>query len=239
MSAASVEVLRLGRERARAGRWRGEEQVALLTPVPSAPAPSVEFLAHCMSVLSAQGYTRVVTGALTPSEQAGFIAAGFDVAARLHLLGIDLTRRPEAPAPGPERISRGCRRDVAAVLEIDGAAFDGFWRFDESSLADALAATPRTRWRVARAGGTVCGYAISGRAGRRGFVQRLAVAPGHQGHGLGRRLLFDGLGWMYRHGVSRAVVNTQVGNERALALYLSAGFEEDPSGLSVLAAGLA
>jgi RimJ/RimL family protein N-acetyltransferase len=43
---------------------------------------------------------------------------------------------------------------------------------------------------------------------------------------------------MSRKGVHRAVVNTQVGNEAALALYLAVGFTEQPNGLSVLAAGL-
>jgi hypothetical protein len=50
--------------------------------------------------------------------------------------------------------------------------------------------------------------------------------------------LLDGLTWMRRRGVARALVNTQVGNERALALYLQIGFEEEPAGLSVLSAGL-
>jgi hypothetical protein len=51
-------------------------------------------------------------------------------------------------------------------------------------------------------------------------------------------LLLDGLTWMRRTGVARAVVNTQVGNQAALALYLQIGFKEEPVGLSVLSAGL-
>jgi hypothetical protein len=44
---------------------------------------------------------------------------------------------------------------------------------------------------------------------------------------------------MRDHGVRRAVVNTQVGNEAAMGLYLAVGFRQQPSGLSVLAAPLA
>jgi hypothetical protein len=51
MSAPSVDVLRWGRERARTGLWRGDREVALLTPVPSAPLPSKEFLLRCLDVL--------------------------------------------------------------------------------------------------------------------------------------------------------------------------------------------
>jgi ribosomal-protein-alanine N-acetyltransferase len=107
-------------------------------------------------------------------------------------------------------------------------------------LRDAVAATPHTRFRVAYdTDGHVVGYAVCGRAGPRGFVQRLAVDPAAQGQGIGSRLLFDGLYWMQRRRVQRAVVNTQVGNQIALQLYLKTGFREDPAGLSVLSAGLA
>jgi ribosomal protein S18 acetylase RimI-like enzyme len=82
--------------------------------------------------------------------------------------------------------------------------------------------------------GAVVGYAIVGRAARRGYVQRLAVAPEVQGSGLGRALLIDGLRWLGRRGAARAVVNTQVDNDRARRLYESLGFRMAPSGLAVL-----
>jgi ribosomal protein S18 acetylase RimI-like enzyme len=51
-------------------------------------------------------------------------------------------------------------------------------------------------------------------------------------------LLLDGLHWMRRRGVRRAVVNTQMGNDAALNLYQQIGFRREPSGLSVLSTGL-
>jgi ribosomal protein S18 acetylase RimI-like enzyme len=241
MSAPSADILRWGRERARTGVWRGDREVAFLQPVPSAPPPSPEFLRRCLDLLAARGYSKVVTGALSPLEQAGFLAAGFDVAERLHLLSLDLGSAL-LPAPADAAVVRARRSDRGAVLAVDRRAFAGFWQFDDAGLSDALAATPRTRWRVALADDRrrrrVVGYAICGRSGPSGFVQRLAVDPAVQRHGSGRRLLLDGLGWMQRRGVQRAVVNTQLGNEAALALYRSVGFRDDPGGLSVLAAGL-
>ena len=238
MSVPSVDVLRWGRERARTGHWRGDDEVALLTPLPDAPLPSVEFLRRCLDTLAERGYQRVITGALSPSEQAGFLAAGFGVEHRLHLLGIDLAHPlPEVPSGLPLR--RVPRRARPEVLAVDRAAFPPFWQFDTAGLDDALRATPAVRFRAAAPDdGAIVGYAICGRSGRRGFVQRLAVDPSQRRAGTGRRLLFDGLAWMRRRGVARAVVNTQVGNEAALALYLQAGFTEEPAGLSVLSAGL-
>jgi ribosomal protein S18 acetylase RimI-like enzyme len=243
MSAPSVDVLRWGRERARTGLWRGDREVAVLMPVPSAPIPSAEFLRRCLDVLRERGFTRVVTGALSPVEQVGFLDVGFDVAERLHLLGIDLTAGLPAVPAGPALVPIR-RRDRPGVLRVDTMAFSSFWQFDESGLDDAMTATPHTRARLAAPEGrlrrrrSVAGYVICGRTGSRGFVQRLAVDPAWQRRGIGRRLLLDGLYWMRRRGVQRAVVNTQVGNEVALALYLAVGFRQQPTGLSVLAAPL-
>ena len=47
-------------------------------------------------------------------------------------------------------------------------------------------------------------------------------------------LVLDGLKWMRRRGVERAVVNTQLENEDARRLYLRLGFHEQPPGLAVL-----
>jgi GNAT superfamily N-acetyltransferase len=238
VSAPAPAVIRLGRERARTGPWRGEDDVALITPVPDAPFLSADFIRHCLRRLSDQGFRRVVTGALSPLEQAGFLAAGFDVEEHLRLLAIDLTDQlpPVPPGPAIRRVPRWRRPEVLAV---DRAAFMEFWQFDLSGLMDALNATPSVRFRmILGPEGQTSAYAICGRAGGRGFVQRLAVRPDVQRTGSGARLLLDGLHWMKRHGVARAVVNTQVGNGAALSLYLKTGFKEEPTGLSVLSAGL-
>ena len=127
------------------------------------------------------------------------------------------------------------------MVAIDHAAFPPFWQFDGGGLEEALRATPRTRFRAAVATPgrrRVLGYAICGRAGHRGFVQRLAVDPGAQRQGIGRGLLLDGLHWMRRRGVRRAVVNTQLGNDAALMLYQQCGFRREPAGLTVLSTGL-
>jgi ribosomal protein S18 acetylase RimI-like enzyme len=250
MSVPAPDVLHWGRERVRTGRWRGDEQVAFLAPLPAAPLPSAEFLRRCLGTLAERGFTRVITSALSPAEQTGFLAAGFAEHERLCLLGIDLgVGLPDVP-PGA-RLARG-RRRRDAVLAVDNAAFAPFWRFDGQSLSDAIGATPSTRFRVAlvdsapsgrgasseRADRQVAGYAICGRAEARGFVQRLAVDPSLRRSGLGSRLLLDGLHWMRHHGVRRAVVNTQIENHGALALYRGLGFVDEPTSLSVLTAGL-
>ena len=82
-------------------------------------------------------------------------------------------------------------------------------------------------------------YAIAGRSGRRGFLQRIAVDPLAQRRGIGAALVVDGLRWLRRWGADRALVNTQEQNEPALLLYERLGFRRQPGGLAVLGIDLA
>jgi ribosomal protein S18 acetylase RimI-like enzyme len=78
------------------------------------------------------------------------------------------------------------------------------------------------------------GYVVTGRSGDRGYVQRLAVDPTVRRAGLGAALVVDGLRWLRRRHTLSAVVNTQVANDGALALYRRLGFILQPDGLIVL-----
>lgn len=230
-----------GSERLRAGPWRGDRAVAYLNPVPGVPLPSPDFVRRCLRTLRAQGYRRVVTGALAAAEQAPFRLVGFEPSEELHLLSHDLTE-VVTPTPTPGTVlRRALRRDRPAVLALDALAFDTFWQLDEAGLDEAISATPHTRFRLAVAAedpDDIAGYAVTGRAGRRGYLQRLAVRPDRQGSGLGTLLVADALRWLRRWRGERAMVNTQLTNERALGLYEHLGFRREPSGLSVLAIDL-
>ncbi|HSH23699.1 MAG TPA: GNAT family N-acetyltransferase [Acidimicrobiales bacterium] len=229
-----LRVVRWGPERIRVGSWRGYQGLAYLAPVAETPPASVNMVRHCCALLAGQGYTEVVTGALGSLEQRSFLQAGFEVREELHLLSRSLR---DLPAASPAPLRRAHRRDRERLLIVDALAFPSFWRLDDAGMAEALSATRSARLRVA-AEDEVLGYAISGRSGTRGYLQRLAVDPAAQGRGFGYALVVDGLRWMRRHGVDRVVVNTQVGNERALRLYHGLGFSMEPSGLAVLACRL-
>ena len=215
--------------------WPIDPTIAHLVPC-AARRISADTLQRVLAELAEAGYQRVRTAALSPDEQAPFLAVGFEVDEHLHLLAHDLAGVPVPPRPSPLRRAR--RRDRAAVLQVDRAAFSPPWRLDATGLREALVATPSVRFRVAQVEGRVVGYAVAGRAARRGYVQRVAVLPGHDGQGLGRTLVTDALAWLARRGAHRAVVNTQEGNATALHLYETLGFRPEPVGLDVLGAPL-
>jgi ribosomal protein S18 acetylase RimI-like enzyme len=225
-------VVEFGAERARVVPWRGSPRTAYLAPVADGPPPSRGFIERCVERLAAQGYRGVVTPALAPAEQRSFLAAGFEPHERLHLLSHDLF---EVPSVRRGATRRAHRADKDSVLAVDEAAFSTFWRLDRAGLHEALHAVPVTRFRVSLGDrGAIAGYAIAGVAARQGYLQRLAVDPTHQREGRGMALVADALRWVGRHGAARAVVNTQLGNEGALSLYMRAGFREQPGGLAVL-----
>ncbi|HET9730368.1 MAG TPA: GNAT family N-acetyltransferase [Acidimicrobiia bacterium] len=214
---------------ARVGAWHGRTDVASLVLRGETP-PTCRALERMLDRLRAAGFREVITNALAPATSLPFVDAGFAVRGRLHLLSYDLSSVP----PKSTRTRRALRSDRASILDVDHGAFEEFWRFDEPALHDARRATPHTHVRVAPKRGDIAGYGLFGRAGLSGYVQRLAVAPAQQGAGLGRALLIDGLIWMRAHGATRALVNTQENNARALDLYTATGFSRLPVGLCVL-----
>jgi ribosomal protein S18 acetylase RimI-like enzyme len=230
----------LGSDRLRIGPWRGDPSIAYISPV-LGRAPRREAVDRCLVALREKGYRQVLTSALAAGEQEPFLAAGFEVHEALHLLHHDLAAVPRRSARDESR--RGRRRDEPRVLAVDALAFDPFWRFDRTGLADARSATPVSRFRVAdgdreQSVDGVSGYAVTGRAGTVGYLQRLAVHPRAQRRGIGEALVVDSLRWARRRGAHAVMVNTQVTNDRALRLYQRLGFVRETQGLAVLVCAL-
>jgi ribosomal protein S18 acetylase RimI-like enzyme len=209
--------------------WHGRDDVASIA-LQGTDAPPLRAIERLLQTLRDAGFREVVTNALAPGASLPFVDVGFAVRGRLHLLTHDLSALP--PASG--RTRKAAKQDDARVVAVDQAAFDEFWRFDAVALHEAERATPKARTLVAPNEERFEGYALFGRSGSTGYIQRLAVDPSSQRSGLGRALLGDGLLWMQAQGTARAMVNTQEDNARALNLYTSMGFTQLPVGLCVL-----
>ena len=219
--------------RLRVAPWRGDATTAYLTPARG--RPSAAAVERSVATLERMGCRAAFTAALGPTDAVPFLDAGFIVRERLHLLRCPLDRVP--PRVDPMSIRRGRRSDRAGVLALDAVAFAPFWRLDDAGLTDALGATPSSRLRVidrSGLGSGVAAYTVTGRAGSRGYLQRLAVDPSHQRRGLGSALLTDAARWLRRWGAREVLVNTQEHNEAALSLYEAMGFQRQAEGLTVL-----
>jgi ribosomal protein S18 acetylase RimI-like enzyme len=221
--------------RARLGSWPNEPDVGHLVLVDHAMVPSASDVAHWVDTLRGRGLRAVRTGALFPGSTGAFRDAGFETIDRLILLRSDLASTT-TPTPRRQRATtrRLARRRFGDAAALDQRAFGPRWGNDASSLDDVCRATPHHRNRSITHGGRLVGFAISGRAGDRGYLQRLAVDPSAHRRGHGRALVDDALAWMRRRDVKSALVNTAVDNDAAVALYESMGFVAEPDELVVL-----
>lgn len=227
---------------------------AVLHPTTSHSVPHTMVNAAVLALRTAGHLGPITTPALTPEEVHGFRQAGFSDVASLLLfrLGLqEIERRDEiVPAVpslpglrivGLPRRSSPKRAWLDAALGVDHAAFPSGEHFDELSIDEALRATPRRSVRFAvrphterNQPGQLIGYAITGRAGRRSYLQRLAVHPEFAGQGVGAALCADSIRWARAGHASVLAVNTRVDNARAAALYERMGFEPVSGGLFVL-----
>ncbi|MDG1365973.1 MAG: GNAT family N-acetyltransferase [Acidimicrobiales bacterium] len=216
----------------RAGSWRGSSELAYLVPLSGATTLTPEALARIRGRLRENGFTSVVTAAVGPSERDVLEADGFTEHERLHLLRCDLRSIPDRPS-NETALRRAWRSDRPAILNIDAKTFEPFWQLDLTSLLESIRATPAARVRVI-SDPTVVGYAVTGRSGTQGYLQRLAVDPSRQGEGLGIALVADGLQWLRRRNANVCWVNTQEANTAALSLYEKLSFVPASHQLTVL-----
>lgn len=220
--------------RVRVGTWPYDPTVAHLVLVDHRMVPATEELSEVVQQLHRQGYLALRTGALFPLAVVPFLDLGFSAIDRLALLELDLTATPR-PERGRDRRTRRLRiADLEEAAQVDRRAFGHRWGNDAAALDDVRRATPRARSRCVRRDGELVGFAISGRAGSSGYLQRLAVDPDAQRSGIGRSLVDDALRWMQRHHATTAMVNTAVDNEAALKLYGRLGFQRRREQLSIL-----
>jgi ribosomal protein S18 acetylase RimI-like enzyme len=215
--------------------WPADATTAQVVPVPGAVLPSAQEILRWLGGLSRLGYARVRTAALATPDQRPYREAGFAALEQLVLLRRELDRPPARPA---RKLRRAIRADWAILPGLDAAAFGEAWHLDRAAIDDACRATPRHRLRVADAGQGPVGYVVHGRAGRTGYIQRLAVRPDATRQGWGTALVVDGLRWMASGGCVEVLVNTHDDNDRALALYTRLGFTPLPDGLVVLGSAL-
>lgn len=230
-----VRRMRTGREAARIDlRYEATGELTVVTLSSQTTEPlSVAAIGRVLDMYPGSARHPVVfrTPAITRDEALSYHRHGFVTKSVLTLLTRDLTVETSAPVSelrsGPPGITlrRGRSHHLAACAAVDRSSFGPENCFDEHDLVAALDATDRSRLRLATdATGTVLGFVVAGRAGTRGYLQRLAVDPKWSGNGIGSALILDALRWCRRRGVRRTVVNTQSDNRRALDLYRRLGF---------------
>ena len=218
--------LRRGWALAHARPWNSDIPDAALRLVRGSSA----FLEACADHLVELGARGVASPPVLDSGRGVWERAGFGSHLRLDLYRCQLPRNEQPPHPvtSPPEPSWG------RAAEIDRAAFEPPWRLEELGLREAYGSTTHRVFLEVRNNGRIDGFAIVGAELGASYLQRVAVDPAAQSHGLGRSLVREAQRWAGRHGAHSMLLNTQPENQRAAALYRAEGFRMLPDRLEVL-----
>lgn len=147
---------------------------------------------------------------------------------------INLSREAHAITPDEQnRVRlRGVRLwELAAVLDVDHAAFHPMWQMRENDLREA--GRRAYYYTVAHNGSRIIGYQITMRYLRSMHLARLAVLPDYQGQGIASQLVRDMLVYAEKREIQVVTVNTQLSNEASQRIYYRYHFVRDHLDLPV------
>ena len=130
----------------------------------------------------------------------------------------------------PAHVCPASDADIPAIVAVDRAAFTAHWWHSEATMRRRVATS--SHFAVAQVAGEVVGYAAGELRLPAAHLNRIAVQPVHQGHGIGVLLLRAAIRDLWQQGAERITLNTQSDNRYSQRLYRRFGFE--PTGDSVI-----
>jgi ribosomal-protein-alanine N-acetyltransferase len=119
-------------------------------------------------------------------------------------------------------LSKMRRRDLRRIMEIEHQVFPEPW--SQAVFVSELALRRGRAYRVARQGRETVGYFGLMFVEDEAHVTTVAVAPEHQGKGIGHDLMAGAVRLCLAEGVRQLSLEVAVSNERAQALYRRFGF---------------
>ncbi len=130
------------------------------------------------------------------------------------------------PSPSQEAHAPSLRpmreADVDAVMAVESRAYPFPWT--HGIFRDCLRAG-YPMW-LQEQDGQLLGYGVLSIAADEAHLLNLCTAPGHEGRGLGRRMLQAMLRMARGHRAQRVFLEVRPSNPRAIALYERSGFNE-------------
>lgn len=220
--------LRKGWARAEARPWNDDEPQASLRLLRG----SSGFLEACTLRLLELGATGVISPPLPLSARRTWQQAGFETYIDLALMRKALDAGGDVP---DHLVVDKLDADPYDLLAIDAVAFPEFWRFNLEGLEEAISATTRsTTLTILGGDGTPIAYAIVGFGSAIAYLQRVAVRPEWQSHGMGRSLVRVAIRKARASGAKVLLLNTQLDNNAAIRLYEAEGFVQLPEPLTLL-----
>lgn len=218
--------LRRGWARAHARPWNDETKDATVR----LDRGSAAFLKEVSSWVAEVSGGHVYSPALYPTTTRVWGRASYRPFLKLDIMERMLRRLPERS----ERVVMTADPDLAAIADIDRAAFDEFWHMSRIGLEEAVTATPNSVVFETYEDNQLVGYAIVGAQMGTAYLQRIAVHPDHGRKGLGSEMITEACHWAKAAGTGVLVLNVKPDNVPARQLYLGTGFADSTTQLRLL-----
>jgi len=222
-------------EAAFVGRWREHGNDLAVLGLWCAPARVPVLVPDLIEVARHRGFDRLL-GPLIPETHAGpYLGAGLRVIERVDVFRLEKPGRVALTPPhAGVSLRQAVAADLDAIVRIDRAAFDDFWRYDPAQL-EALLRTGRGA--VAEEEGAAIGYTLATVSGGEGSLGRLAVVARGRRRGVGAALASEAIVWLAGQGVRAVTLSTQSDNAASRRLYVRLGFRRLPDTLVACASG--
>jgi ribosomal protein S18 acetylase RimI-like enzyme len=172
------------------------------------------------------GFSQVVSPLLPVDLLGEYRRSGMRIVQRIVALQGVPARLGHADPPPGVTLRPAEDADLAALVELDAACFEPFWRYDLDGLTRLMR---RERMTVAEDGpGELIGYTLATVSGGTALLGRVCTAPSARRRGVGRALVADAAAWAATAGGETMTLCTQEENAASRALYRAAGFSEVP-----------
>jgi [ribosomal protein S18]-alanine N-acetyltransferase len=194
---------------------------------------SESLLEAALPALRNQGITGVISLTGEGWLRDGLAAAGFVEVDRVIGYAHNFGHNGSPPPPIAGVRAAGAP-DFEPVLAINAAAFEPFWRYDDTTVLSWLLTSDHAA--VAEIDGQLAGFALTSInvENEYAYLIRVATLPAFRGRGLGTQLVTDALEYARTTRASGLALNTQASNTLSRRLYESLGFRPTGQALSVM-----
>lgn len=202
-------------------RWRDHLDLAAIEALWCPHRDLSAAIADLDACATEHGYSGLVSPPVLEADVPLYRAAGLEVHDMLETL--DLATAVPMPAVQSDGlvVRAASPDDITAILAVDAACFEPFWRYDRRLLERFCAAGGLA---LAERGGRCLGYTFVTVDRGSAVLGRLCVDTQSRRRGVGTHLLRSAVTQARAAGAQHVTLSTQKDNAGALALYRAAGF---------------
>ncbi|MBS3956823.1 MAG: GNAT family N-acetyltransferase [Clostridiales bacterium] len=217
-----IQISQNGTEAAIVERWRDHLDILAVKGLYCAEERIGALIDSLASVAGAQEFGLLLSPLVCADTACRYEAAGMRV--HTEMVVLRAAREPKRVQPPPGVIIRpAVPGDLGALVTLDAACFDEFWRYDANRLTRHL---EEDRLSVADEAGRVIGYTLATVVRDSPTIGRLAVSPATRRRGVGEALLSEALRYLGRTCSGTVSLCTQQANMASRRLYAKAGMRE-------------